>query len=207
MTTMTRTDWSDVAATAKQLAGNWQRFECFCWHRRHDLPDAANWMIFYTSSPQSGLIEESNQKVMTDRLAKYAEGDDPDLTFEEHSHWVVGTVTGISLRVFRADCTITDAFREFCRIQEAIDGYPILDEQDYGDREYEATLDNYRNELWQSRGELPDGWEGEVYDWFRDNGHDTYTENRDDQGGWAPREAITNALRHLGRKPTVVTGP
>ena len=51
MTTMTRTDWSDVAATAKQLAGNWQLFECFCWHRRHDLSDAAHWMIFYTSSP------------------------------------------------------------------------------------------------------------------------------------------------------------
>ena len=207
MTTTKRTDWSDVEVAAKELAGNWRKFECFCWHRRHDLPDAANWMIFYTSSPQSGLIEESNQKVMADRLAKYAEGDNPDLAFEEHSHWVVSRLNGVSLRVFRADGTITDAFIEFCRIQEAIDAYPILDEQDYSDREYEATLDNYRNEMWQSRGELPDGWEGEVYDWFRDNGHDTYTENRDDQGGWAPREAITNALRHLGRKPTVVTGP
>jgi hypothetical protein len=47
---------------------------------------------------------------------------------------------------------------------------------------------------------------GEVYDWFGDNGHDSFTENRDDQGGWAPREAITNALRHLGVLPTVVTG-
>lgn len=206
MATMTRKDWSDVEVAAKELAGNWLKFECFCWHRRHDLPDAANWLIYYTSSPQSGLIEESNQKVMTDRLTKYAEGDDPDLAFEEHSHWVVNSLTGISLRVFQADGTITNAFREFCRIQEAIDGYPILDEQDYSDREYEATLGNYRNEMWQSRGELPDGWEGEVYDWFRDNGHDSFTENRDDQGGWAPREAITNALRHVGRLPTVVTG-
>ena len=143
---------------------------------------------------------------MTDRLARFAEGDDPDLAFEEHSHWVVGSVSGISLRVFRADGTITDAFQEFCRNQEAIDGYPILDEQDYSDREYEATLDNYRNEMWRQRDELPDGWAGEVYDWFRDN-DDCYTENRDDQGGWAPREAITNALWRLGRLPTVVTGP
>ena len=75
MTATTTRDWSDVAATANELAGNWQKFECFCWHRRHDLPDAANWMIFYTSSPQSGLIELSNQKVMTDQLAIYAEGE------------------------------------------------------------------------------------------------------------------------------------
>lgn len=205
MTTTATRDWSAVEAVANELVGNWQRFECFCWHRRHDLPDAAHWMIFYTSSPQSGLIEESNQKVMTDRLARYAEGDDPDLAFEEHSHWVVGTVSGISLRVLRADGTITDALREFCRIQVAMDAYPILDEQDYSDREYEATLDNYRTEMWQSRGELPDGWAGEVYDWFRDHGHDRFTESRDDRGGWAPREDITNALRHLGRLPTVVT--
>lgn len=207
MTTTTRTDWSDVDAAAKELAGNWLKFECFCWHRRHDLPDAANWMIVYTSSPQSGLIEQSNQKVTADRPAKYAAGDDPDLVFEEHSHWAVGTVSGISLRVFTADGTITDAFREFCRIQEALDGYPILDEQDYSDREYEATLDNYRDEMWRQRDELPDGWAGQVYDWFRDNDFDIHVENRDDQGGWAPREAITDALRNLGLLPTVVTGP
>jgi len=191
---------------AKELAGNWQKFECFCWHRRHDLPDAADWMIFYTSSPQSGLIDLSNQKVMTDRLAMYAEGDDPDLVFENHSHWVVNSLTGISLRVFRADGSPTAAFEAFCRIQEALDGYPILDEQEYSDREYEATLDNYRNEMWQSRGELSEGWEGEVFDWFCENDLDSFTENRDDQGGWAPREEIIEALRHLGRRPTTVAG-
>jgi len=205
MTATTTRDWSDVAATAKELAGNWQKFDCFCWHRRHDLPDAANWMIFYMSSPQSGLIDLSNQKVMTDRLAMYAEGDDPDLVFENHSHWVVNSLTGFSLRVFRADGSPTPAFEEFCRIHEAVDGYPILDEQEYSDREYEATLDNYRGEMWRLRGELTDGWEGEVYGWFSDHGHDNFTENRDDQGGWAPREEIIKALRHLGRLPTNVT--
>ena len=205
MTATTTRDWSDVAATANELAGNWQKFECFCWHRRHDLPDAANWMIFYTSSPQSGLIELSNQKVMTDQLAIYAEGDDSDLVFENHSHWVVNSLTGFSLRVFRSDGTTTTAFEAFCRIQEALDGYPILDEQEYSNREYEATLDNYRGEMWRLSGELSDGWEGEVYDWFSNHGHDNFTENLDDRGGWAPREVIINALRHLGRLPTTVT--
>jgi hypothetical protein len=203
MTATTTRDWSDVPTAAKELAANWQKFECFVWFRGHDLPDAANWMIWYASSPQSGLIEESNQKVIADRLAPFAAGDDPDLVFEEHSHWVVNSLTGFSLRVFRADGTPTTAFEAFCRVQEALDGYPILDEQDYSDREYEATLDNYRNEMWKQKDQLPEGWADEVYDWFSDHGHD-FTESRDDRGGWAPREKITEALTDLGLLPRIV---
>ena len=204
MTTATRRDWSDVAAAARELAGNWQRFECFCWFRGHDLPDAANWLIWYTSSPQSGLLEESNQKVTNDRLTKFAAGNDPDLVFEKHSHWVVNSLAGISLRVYRADGSTTDAFREFCRIMEALDDYPVLDEEDYGDREYEATLENYAREMWGQKDHLPEGWAGEVYEWFGDHGQDCHTESRDDRGGYAPREAITAALTDLGLLPRIV---
>ena len=203
MTTTTTRDWGDVAAAA-ELAGNWRKFECFVWYRGYDLPDAFNWLVWYTGSTQSGLLDESNRKVTSDRLAKFAVGDDPDLVFEEHSHWVVGHLHGFSVRVVGLDGTVTDAFREFCGIQEAIDGYPILDEQDYGDREYAATLDNYRGEMWRLKGELPEGWAGEVYDWFGDHGHDDFTENRDDRGGWAPRHKITEALTDLGLLPRIV---
>jgi hypothetical protein len=58
--------------------------------------------------------------------------------------------------------------------------------------------------MWAMRKELPEGWESQVYRWFGDQGHDGYTENRDDQGGWAPREQITEALQDLGLLPTVV---
>ncbi len=47
---------------------------------------------------------------------------------------------------------------------------------------------------------------GEVYEWFRDDDLGTHTENRDYQGGWASQEAITDAPRHPGQLPTVVTG-
>ena len=206
MTTTTTRDWGDVAAAATELAGNWRGFDCFVWYRGHDLPDAANWMIFYTSSPQSALIDESNQKVTNDRLAKFAAGDDPDLVFERHSSWVVGHMDGVSVRVLGSDGGVTDAFCEFCRIQEALDDYPILDEQGYSDREYAATLENYAREMWQQKDELPEGWAGEVYDWFEEHGHQEYTESRDDRGGWAPRAAITEALTDLGLLPRIVVG-
>ena len=126
--------------------------------------------------------------------------------FEQHSHWVVGHLAGFSVRVLSPDGAVTDAFREFCDIQEALDDYPILDEQGYSDREYAATLENYAREMWQQKDELPEGWAGEVYDWFEEHGHQEYTESRDDRGGWAPRAAITEALTDLGLLPRIVVG-
>src|SRR5262249_48890270 len=65
--------------------------------------------------------------------------DDPDLMFERHSQFAFGHVDGVSIRVYHADGTLIEAFRELCRIQKRLDDYPILNEQDYGQREYEAT--------------------------------------------------------------------
>jgi hypothetical protein len=202
--TTARLDWSDVEAAARELAGNWRSFECFIWHRAKDLDDADQWMIWYTSSPQAGLLEQSNEKVINERLAPYSEGDDPDVVFERHSHWAVNTLTGISIRVVRADGSITEAFREFCRIKERLEDYPILNESHYSELEYGATLENYAHEMWREGKNLPEGWESEVYSWFSDNGHDSFIENRDDQGGYAPRENIIEALQVLGLWPTVV---
>jgi hypothetical protein len=137
-------------------------------------------------------------------LQPFSEGPDPDVFFERHSHWAVGYLDGFSIRVFRPDGTLTDAFREFCSIKERLDDYPILDEQDYTEREYQATLANYRSEMWRLRDELPAGWDAEVYSSFSDHGHDSFIENRDDRGGWAPREKIVEALQDLGLLRTLV---
>jgi hypothetical protein len=187
MTTTTRIDWTDVEQAATLLAGNWRRFNSFAWHRAYDLEDADRWCVWYTSSRDAGLLEQSNEQAINKRLAPLAEGDNPDVVFEQHSHWAVGHLSGVSIRAFRDDGTITDAFKEFCSIQEALENYPVLDEQEYSERELEATLDNFRSEMWRLKDDLPDGWEGEVYSWFSDHGHDRYIENRDDQGGYAPR--------------------
>lgn len=204
MTTTTRIDWTDVEEAARLLAGNWQKFGCFCWHRGYGLPDSDKWMIWYTASRDAGLLEHSNEAAINQQLARFAEGDDSDLVFERHSHWAVGHVDGFSIRVYRGDGSITPAFREFCRIKERLDDYPILDEQDYSEREYEATLDNYRSEMWRLKDDVPEGWESEVYSWFSNHGQDRCIENRDDRGGFAPQEAIIEALQDLGLLPTVV---
>ena len=162
MTTTTSRDWSDVAAAAAELAGNWQRFDCFVWFRGHDLPDAADWTVWYTRSPQSGLLEVSSRKVTADRQGRFRECDGPDLVFEQHSSWVVGHMDGFSIRVLGPDGTTTDAFREFCRVTMRLDASTVLNEQDQATREYEATLENYRNEMCRQKDELPEGRQAEV---------------------------------------------
>jgi hypothetical protein len=204
VTTAPHIDWTDPEAAARQLAGNWRRFECFAWHRSHGLEDADRWVIWYTSSRDAGLLEQSNEAAINRRLAPYAEGDDPDLVFETHGHWAVEHLSGVSIRAFRGDGSITPAFEEFCSIKEALENYPVLDEQDYSEREHTATLSNYASEMWRERKTLPEGWASEVFSWFSDQGQDRFTANADDMGGFAPREAIILALTDLGLWPNIV---
>jgi hypothetical protein len=191
-------EWVDVEATAKEMAGNWREFESFCWHRSYDIEDAENWAIIYSSNRDSGLLAQSNESAINQMLDKFTEGDDPDLVFESHSHWACGHVDGFSVRVYGTDGTISDAFRELCRIQTALEDYPVLDEDDYSERELEATLANYTSEIGHYRSDLPEGWEFEVYRHFSDTNQYRYVENRDDQGGWAPREVLVKALIEMG---------
>ena len=198
MSNSTCVDWSDVETAAKDMSGNWRAFDSFAWHRAYDLEDADNWAIAYTSNRDSGLLAQSNEEAINEMLDKYTEGDDPDLVFETHSHWACGHVDGFSVRVYRPDGTITEAFTEVCGIQERLADYPLLDEEDYSEREWNATLENYRSEIGHYRSDLPDGWESEVYRHFSDNGEYQYIENRDDQGGYCPQEKLVEALIEMG---------
>lgn len=207
MATQQRIDWSDVKSAAEALAGNWKTFDSFAWHRAYELDDADARMIWYTSHRDAGLLEQSNEQAINERLKPFAEGEDADLVFESHSHWAVGHVDGFSVRVFKPDGTITPAFEEFCQIKAELDAYPILNETDYSEREYEATLENYSEEMWRLRDELREGWEAQVYSWFSDNGMDRFIENRDDRGGWAPREKLIEALEALGLFPQETDQP
>jgi hypothetical protein len=207
MLTQPTIDWDDVASAAEQMAGNWRKFNNFVWHRGNQLADADRWLVFYAAHRDSGLLAQSNHAEIAKRLEPFTEGADPDVVPEAHSHWAVGHIHGFAIRVYKPDGSTTPAFEEFCRIKQDLDNYPILNESDYSDREYQATLENYRSEMWRLRDQLPEGWEGEVYNWFSDNGFQEHTENRDDQGGWAPKQKLVEALQGLGLLPSPVADP
>jgi hypothetical protein len=183
---------------AKEAAGNWQEFECFVWHRRSEIVDADNWSIMYTHHRDSGLLDQSNASVIEKTLEPFTEGNDPDVVLERHFHWAVGHIDGFSVRVYR-NGEITDAYRKYRQIQERIADYPVLDEEDYSDREYEATIGNIEDTAWRLKNEfdLPEGWEGQAYDWLSENKFHA-VENRDDQGGCPSEKELREAFEAFG---------
>jgi hypothetical protein len=106
-----------IEDAAKEAAGNWQRFESFFWFRDRDILDPENWSIFYTSNRDSCSLVLSNAQTIIDAMTPFSLGDDPDVVFESHSHWLVGHLDGFSIRVIR-DGGITNAFRSYHELTE-----------------------------------------------------------------------------------------
>jgi hypothetical protein len=155
---------------ARDAAGNWKRFDCFVWFREDEIDDADNWSITYTHKRDSGLLAQSNADQIAKAMKPFTERDDPDVMMESHNPWAVGHVDGFSIRICR-NGEITDAFRAYHDLMDQLDGYPVLDEEDYSRREYEATLESIADAAWRVKPEysLPDGWEGDVYSWLSDH--------------------------------------
>ena len=183
---------------ATEAAGNWKDWTCFVWDRERDLNDPDNWAIFYTHNRDSGLLAQSNADAITKAMEPFTDTDDPDVVMESHSHWAVGHVDGFSIRVYRHG-EITEAFKTYHELSEQLADYPILDEEDYSERELEATLENINDAAWRVKDEyeLKDGWESEVYSWLSDNRSGS-VENRDDQGGYPEEDDLRAAFDALG---------
>ncbi len=187
---------------ARSSAGNWQKFESFWWNGVRELDDAENWAIIYTHHRDSTLLDQSNASVIDKTLEPFLNGD--DVLAEHHSHWAVGWIDGYSIRVFR-DGEITSAFRKYHELAVRLADYPVLDEEDYSERETEATLENLTDAAWRLRSdyELPDDWETKVYAWLSD--HDpSAVENTDDQGGYPSEEQLRMAFDALGYREIAV---
>ena len=182
---------------AEKLAGNWKHFDSFAWHDKPKHPE--QWAIIYTHNRDSGLLDQSNAKVIAEAMEPFTEGDDPDVVFESHHHWAVGHVDGFSLRVYR-DGQITEAFRTWHDLQARMTDYPLLNEEGYSAREHEATLENIIDAAWRVKHEyddLPEQWESEVFSWLWD--HDQgEIENTDDRGGYPSEESLRQAFDALG---------
>jgi hypothetical protein len=183
----------ELAAAAKVAAGNWRTFECFAWHR--DLDDAENWTIVYTHNRDSGLLDQSNTAAIHKAMEPFLGGN---VMAEHHHHWACGWIDGYSIRVYRRG-RITKAFKAYHALAQRMADYPLLDESDYSSREYEATIENLADAAWKLKNEyqLPQHWEGDVYDWLADNDPGAL-ENRDDQGGYPDQDQLRAAFEALG---------
>ena len=200
MATATHLGDLTIEDAATESAGNWRDFDCFVWWRKDELESPDDWMIHYSHHRDSEILDQSNAEQIREALAPFTEGDDPDVVEESHSHWAVGHIDGFSMRVFK-DGEITAAFRTFHGLMESLAGYPILDEEDFSNREYEATVENIVDAAWRLRDDydLPENWQYEAYGWLSD--HECRAiECCGDQGGYPSEESLRRAMDALFKR-------
>jgi hypothetical protein len=188
----------DLESAAKEAAGNWQDFDSFWWHRSNEIEDADQFCIVYTTHRDSGLLDESNAEAISEAMQPFLDQEPCDVMEEHHNHWAVGWVDGYAIRVYR-DGQITEAFRTWHGLQSQLHDYPVLDEEGYSAREYEATISNITDAAWRVKHEfdLPEGWEREVFSWLWDH-EQGEIENTDDRGGYPSEESLRQAFDALG---------
>ena len=181
---------------ARKAAGNWRRFTCFAWWERPEDPD--DWTVVYTHNRDSGLLDKSNGAAIAKALEPFTEGDDPTVIPERHSHFACGWVDGFAIRVFAPDGAVTDAFKTWCDLQDRLLDYPVLDETDYSNREYDAAIDAIRQEGRRHViDDPPEDWPNRVFDWLWQH-NDRELENRDDRGAYPSTDSVREALAELG---------
>jgi len=189
-----------VEEAAKELVGNWMSFGDFSWDRSNELEDADQYCLVYTHNRDSGLLDQSNAEAIAEAMKPFL---DRDVFEEHHTHWAVGWIDGYAIRVYHRR-KITRGFRTWFDLQQRLADYPVLDEDDYSSRVFEATLANIDDAAWRLKREyddLPKDWAFQTYRWLSDH-ESSEIEDQDDRGGYPSEEALRRAFDGLGYKRT-----
>lgn len=150
-----------------------------------DLMDEGFSSGMFGISRDSEQLEISNYETAKAALAKWidrggwsedAEGNDfydGAVSIESSSHWAVGWVETIHVRMRNRHGEFTKAFRVACEMLAALEQYPVLDEEDYSRREYEETIEYLETEVGEENA-------SECFSWLFEN----YSASRVDDIRW-----------------------
>ena len=180
----------DIDEAAKVCAGNWKKFTDFGWDNG-DIDHVEDWFIYHTANRDSGFIEQSNESVFEKELDEFGE---LYVRKERASHWGVGWVNMLVIRVYEA-CggEITEAFKKWHELAMSLEEYPLLDESDHSQREYDAALEAIKNVAPTVYSQM---WESEVFSWLWENDQ-RQLDNVDGNGACPSKESICKALDAL----------
>ncbi len=186
---------SDVEITEKDVREALKQPSDFGHHS--DLPLFETWSLGpVILSRDSKLLEQSNH----DALIRHLESD-PSLADDWQiltvNHWAVGWVEHLAFRAVDDHGAPTRMMRVVKDWFDHLADYPVADDSDYSEKEYEATLKNIEDvgsRFVKSRA--PKNWPSKVFKWFWDN-DESAVENRNGDGGYPSDEQMKAALRAL----------
>ena len=177
---------------AQECAGNWKHFDSFGWHGKPDWADRAYmWNIEHRDSH---LVDVSNAQAIREELEPFTELE--QVEFHSARHWAYGWVDSVVVMVYDEDGNITDAFKKVVEIKERLENYPLLNEEDYCNREYEEQCESISDGLPDDllEGLDTDDVVGKVFSWLFDcNQEALYYEDN-----WVDPKAIREACQELG---------
>lgn len=132
----------------------------------NDLMDDGFSNAMFSISRDSDALEISNFETVKRILGKWVErsgwteGEDGEdyydgaVSIESSSHWAVGWVETIHVRMRNRKGEFTKAFRVACGLAEDLRNYCVLDEDDYSRREYEELSEYLEGEVGENAEEL-----------------------------------------------------
>lgn len=152
----------------------------------------------------SGLLTQSNAVAIKAALEKFPEYSDK-WELVNCSHWAVGWVNHLSFEVYDDSGNESPILDVLIDIHNQLCDYPVLDEDDYSQRESEATIENIKdacqywryNDLNNDDLSLPENYEYTLDSWFAEHDYSAI-ENTDDRGGYPSDEQLYNAFVALG---------
>ena len=186
-------------------------------------PQIANWISQATQRPQdfgyhgdnkeifetwslgqviqhrdSGILDKSNAAA----IVKHLESD-PSLKEDWEviscSHWGVGWVEQLSFKVVDEDGNPSRVARVIKGLMDALEEYPVLDDESYSNMEYEATMKNISGHYKRNgmHDDVPEDWPSQMFSWFSNNDQESI-EPADGDGGYPSDVQFEKAARALG---------
>lgn len=112
----------------------------FGWHEQPDWKED-NTFLYHYEHRDSDLLAQSNAKVIRDTLGDY---DDTTVQWQHFSHWAVGWIDAVAIKIRDEAGEFTAAFIDMYNLLERLDDYPVLDEDDYSQRQWKEAGDYWR---------------------------------------------------------------
>ena len=113
-------------------------------------PDWSEYYIACSHTRDSGPLEESNWYAISSRLQQYTElTEGSDIAYDKHnapliivraSHWAVGWVEFIGIHEDASDLLMIAE-----DMRKAMQNYPVLDDDDYYQREYDRAMETWKS--------------------------------------------------------------
>jgi hypothetical protein len=97
------------------------------------LPEPG-WGLLLTRSRDADIATESNWAAAVKEL-----GDSEDVDVIRIGHWAVGWIEFLGVREG------TETYDKAVEIRNALSDYPLLDEEDFSEREHDAAIDLWQN--------------------------------------------------------------